>query len=173
MKKLMERVCTYLIKGDVKLVITVDGWTTYIQRKGWAPLNTIKMLGDCLFWGSLSYSSMDGFLVYFIVPVGGLAMWASHRKWSEDTGYWENARKTQKLNAEVWAVRLNAINWRILVYATMGPIAIMDIITFDYSRIVSSFGVVLVNYLTCCLYLGPGDYAKDKKESLASLPQES
>src|SRR5258706_8789930 len=158
-------------KIDNWVIEQFDKGTTLLQKKGWLPLNTLIMGTECLFWSLLVVGS-SGWTFYVISAIGALQLVVGFNSWKDAVGYWENQRKTLKLNAKVLVHRESGPIYRWLCLWVFIPLAILEFITLSFTTVTTSLLVITMAYLRCCRYMGPGDYARQRQTKVSGLPQE-
>jgi hypothetical protein len=160
-------------KWDNWIIEQFDKGTTLLQKKGIIPLNTLIMISECLFWGSLiahghiPNNAPDLIFVVFV----GIFLFAAYYRWQKAVGYWENQRKTQDLNAQVLSEREKSFVLRFITVVTFTPILVLELIVLDFIGAIGSITLITNGYLRCCRYMGPGDYARERKTSVQGLTQ--
>ncbi len=157
-------------KADNFIIETFDKGTTFIQRRGILPLNTLLMGASCLFWSSNVAAAGFGWATPFIIGVGAMGLYYDYKKWKDDYGYWLNQRKTLFLNAVV-AMEREYISIRLLTISTFIPLMLVFIYVLYLSNLISCLTLIVWAYLKCCHYLGPGDYAKQRQTKLSGVPE--
>jgi hypothetical protein len=161
-----------VIALDNKIIEVFDKGTTFIQRRGLLPLNTLIMGTECLFWSALITRSInhDDWGKYILGAASAICMSMSFLKWKNAHQYWENHRKTQELNATVLLARDDLIS-RMVAILIFVPFLLIEIPGLDLIGATISVTLIIMCYLRCCHYLGPGDYARQRRISLSGLPQ--
>src|SRR5258706_5459410 len=159
-------------KIDNWVIEQFDKGTTLLQKKGWLPLNTLIMGTECLFWVSLlSIQDFKTGFAYLATAWTAISLSVSFHTWKENANYWENHRKTLALNAEVLLVR-EAWHLRLTLNIPIFILLIFFIIIFDLKAIIFDSAAICLQYLACCRYMGPGDYARERQTKMSGLPQE-
>ena len=158
------------MKIDNFIIETFDKGTTYLQKRGILPLNTLIMGTGCLFWSLLIVGS-TGWSLYAVSAIGALALYGEFNTWSDAANYWENQRKTQELNARVLLNRESGYLFRLFSLFLFIPLGLFELSALVIAAAITSILVIIMGYLRCCRYLGPGDYARQRKASLKALPQ--
>jgi|SRR5882672_557059 len=156
-----------IIKLDNKLIDVFDAGTTYIQRQGIIPLNTLIMATEVLFWTSAIVLNKGSLFMWVLVVLGAITLFMSFLRWQHAVGYWENYRKMMQLNANVVSNRDSHL-FRIFNLFMMSFFSVMAILSQDWSGLLGPITLTCMFYLGCCLYLGPGDYAKNRKPNLST-----
>ena len=160
---------------DDKIINLFDGVTTKIQKKGLLPLNTLKMGNDCVFWAAAGILNVEyQWIRLLLVAMAGIGLAGAFLKWKDAIGYWEDNRKTTRLNTLVLRCRTNTASkiWRIFWLPVLMLYMTVAIMSFDIRFLVNTLAGVGFLYLDCCKFIGPSDYAKDRIVSLSGLPQE-
>ncbi len=159
-------------KIDNWIIEIFDKGTTLIQKKGWIPLNTLIMGVSCLFWSLLIVDS-KGPAFYVLSALGGLSLTGEYFTWKNAIGYWENQRKTLELNARVLLMRESSPALRLTSLIIFLPLSICEFILGSYISCASSLIIIVMGYIRCCRYMGPGDYARERQTKMSGLLQES
>lgn len=167
----MATITELLSKTDSAIIGAYDKGTTFLQKRGIIPLNTVIMANHTLFWTSIVAANRDHNIMWFFAVLAAVFMFLSYNRWQRAIGYWENARKMMELNARVIVVRGN---WwpRLIGLTVMLLLAVTEIMHNNLIGLVGSLTVICINYLDCCTYLGPGDYAKNRQSKMVGQPQE-
>lgn len=153
---------------DNKLIELHDKTTSWIQRRGIIPLNTIIMGANVLFWSTSIMVLKEYPIIWLVVAISGISMVMGFFRWQSDNGYWEDHRKTMRLNAEV---AYNRDNWkfRVAVLCSSSFFVVSDLIQGELLGASVQVLLVILHYLTCCTYLGPGNYAKKRKITILGV----
>lgn len=160
---------------DAWVIDKFDKAATTIQKRGWVPLNTLIMGGECLTWPAWSvYLYKIEPLPIGLITTGwaGVILYIAFNEWKDAHGYWENHRKTMNLNARVLHTREHK-KLRMFIVIVLLLISVIELISSQIEYMIITTGWITVAYLKCCRYIGPGEYAKQRKETYSSLPQES
>src|SRR6266436_807221 len=112
------------MKVDDIIIEAFDKGTTFLQKRGILPLNTLIMGTGCLFWSLLIVSS-TGWSLYAVSAIGALALYGEFNTWSNAANYWENQRKTQELNARVLLNREIGYLYRLLCLFVFIPLGLL------------------------------------------------
>lgn len=160
-------------KIDNWFIEQFDKGTTIIQKKGWLPLNTLIMGAECLFWGGLVAVQKMNALGGLIICSAAVFLTVSFFTWKNAIGYWENHRKTLELNARVLLWREENVKLRYFTLGLFVPFTILNAIELDLIGTTSDLAILAVQWLRCCKYLGPGNYARQQQTKLSGLPQGS
>lgn len=165
-----------VIKADEKLIDILDTGTTFIQRRGWVPLNTLNMGANVVFWASAIVTAMrdpQSPFMYIIVLLAGLSLCQSYNAWQKAIGYWENYRLTLQLNAEVLLHREH-IALRVSISIISLGVIILELLTSrNIMPLIEFTALIFQWYLQCCKFIGPGDFARKRQESISGAHQES
>jgi hypothetical protein len=150
---------------DIRIIELIDRCTTAMQRRGMLPLNTLIMGNECLFW-TTGIAATRGF-DWFLYLLAAVSLSMGFVRWRNAHGYWESYRKAQELNARVlrvrdyWHLRLSVACFALVM------VLLIDLPIWRLMGILNSVTLVFMMYLNCCRYLGPGDFAREKRESLS------
>jgi len=161
-----------ITKADNCIIGLFDRATTAIQRRGWLPLNTLIMANECLFWATAFVTNADGMWIVVICIVAGPSLYFAHERWKNANGYWESARKIQELNAQVVYIR-SFVMVRAPMVASMLPVMSANIFTMSLVWAVNGLALFGMMYLSCCCFIGPGDFARKRQEIPSGTWQES
>lgn len=164
------------IKFDRYLINRYDQATTYVQQRGWVPLNTIIMANTVMFWGcAFSRNILEHETTYLPIIFGSVDLTIHFMRWKENQGYWENQRKTQALNAEVVAEYdryiLRHILTAIVLFLVVPSTIVSSSLVDGLLSIVVGICLVSSGYLRCCRYIGPGDYARKRQAHVSGSYQ--
>jgi hypothetical protein len=158
---------------DDHIIALFDRATTAMQRRGWLPLNTLIMAAECLIWAALAIPTGRGLFDWYMILLAAVSLSLSFANWRNAHGYWEDHRKAQHLNALVVVLRYF---WRIRsgIACALGASYAIQIyaIGWDPLSLIGGAGVFCLLYLKCCRYLGPGDFARERRESFSGAAQE-
>jgi hypothetical protein len=158
---------------DNKIIEMFDKGTTLIQQRGWLPLNTLIMGTECLFWSTvLAHTVTKGSgWSYINIGLAAICLTLSFSRWKDAQGYWKNYRKCLELNAKVLYSRDKQLIIRMAILLIFTPFLLSDMTVFDLISMTSDITLISGVYLSCCRYLGPGDYARERSLSLSGLTQ--
>jgi hypothetical protein len=147
---------------DAILIARFDAGTTWLQRRGGVPLNHVVMADTCLFW-ALGFTTTSAKVFIALFAAMGLA--ASYARWSGDNGYQENARKALACNARSLWFRERMLPVRLVLGAVFFLFLLANIVTADILVALHSISFICLLWLDCCRYLGPGDFAREKRST--------
>ena len=157
--------------GDGRIVALFDSVMGTLQRRGWLPLHTAIMAVQCVFWSSsmANWANTPLWILLF-APLFLLAAYClaiEFRRWRDAHGYWDDYRKTQRLNAYALA---NRDKWPMRMTMVMACFSVAAIL-MEIAVWVNVIAFIAVAYLPCCRYVGPGDFARERRDSLSGAPE--
>ena len=144
---------------DIRIIELIDRCTTAMQRRGMLPLNTLIMGTECLFWSVVAVG-----VPWWWMPLVVLSLCSGYAKWRNAHGYWENHRKAQELNAWVLLAR---DRWDNRAAVNMLVVLTAPLFWDNLRHVISGVTLVGMMYLRCCRYLGPGDFARERRVSMS------
>lgn len=138
---------------DALLVDLVDAGCAELQRRG-ALLNEMSFLNAIAFVGAMvaEYGASPGNVV-----MGPIVLWSHWGAYVAARGYAEDTRRALELNARVLHCREK---YGLLCYLTLAMttgFAAFHIHKYQFIPLVSDAALLLMFYLQCARFLGPGE----------------
>lgn len=165
---------------DRFLIDKVDTATTWLQRQHGVNLLLIQLICrlftsfGLLFWVVISEIDLALRLALFLICGFIILVWAGLKQYqySRDHDYPVNVRKMNRLNAMVVWERDHCLfrmfwttyyafdrGFNLYTYIRYGKPTGFNLIM----ETVFAVGFILSCYLECCVFLGPGEFAKNKQ----------
>lgn len=165
-------------KIDQYLMDKMDQLLAWAQKRHAVNLAHVRFLPWVFVWFVQVLAEIIRF--NFIVASAWFLLWGtytliSYAAWKDEKDYVDNYRKTLSLNANVLSFREFTFGLRyfslifssFVVGTDIGIILIHHYSMSSFLQTLGWLGIVSSYYISTAFFLGPGEFAKEKKEELS------